>query len=133
MTAPVTIAVTIRSTPSTRVRVTVTTPGVLVMGTTPDGLATVTSRYIRSTRDIRAQEIPGPLLEKHAACPDKEDHGADVPLAMICESGPGDCYTICMNKDGRMNEDDESPLKFPCQFPIKAMGKSDCDLWAKTS
>ncbi len=27
-----------------------------------------------------------------------------------------------------MNEDDESPLKFPCQFPIKAMGKSDCDL-----
>lgn len=38
------------------------------------------------------------------------------------ESGPGDCYTI------RMNEDDESPLKFPCQFPIKAMGKSDCNL-----
>jgi putative lipoic acid-binding regulatory protein len=27
-----------------------------------------------------------------------------------------------------MSEDDESPLKFPCQFPIKAMGKSDCDL-----
>ena len=27
-----------------------------------------------------------------------------------------------------MNEEDESPLKFPCQFPIKAMGKSDCDL-----
>jgi len=27
-----------------------------------------------------------------------------------------------------MNEDDESPLKFPCQFPIKAMGKSDCEL-----
>ena len=27
-----------------------------------------------------------------------------------------------------MNQEDESPLKFPCQFPIKAMGKSDCDL-----
>ena len=27
-----------------------------------------------------------------------------------------------------MNEEDESPLKFPCQFPIKAMGKSNCDL-----
>jgi putative lipoic acid-binding regulatory protein len=27
-----------------------------------------------------------------------------------------------------MSEDDESPLKFPCQFPIKAMGKSGCDL-----
>ena len=27
-----------------------------------------------------------------------------------------------------MNEEDESPLKFPCEFPIKAMGKSDCDL-----
>ncbi len=22
----------------------------------------------------------------------------------------------------------ESPLKFPCEFPIKAMGKADCDL-----
>jgi len=22
----------------------------------------------------------------------------------------------------------ESPLRFPCEFPIKAMGKSDCDL-----
>jgi len=27
-----------------------------------------------------------------------------------------------------MSEEDESPLKFPCEFPIKAMGKSDCDL-----
>jgi putative lipoic acid-binding regulatory protein len=27
-----------------------------------------------------------------------------------------------------MSEEDESPLKFPCQFPIKAMGKSDCEL-----
>ena len=27
-----------------------------------------------------------------------------------------------------MCDEDESPLKFPCQFPIKAMGKSDCNL-----
>lgn len=27
-----------------------------------------------------------------------------------------------------MHDEDESPLKFPCKFPIKAMGKSDCDL-----
>ena len=27
-----------------------------------------------------------------------------------------------------MNEQEESPLKFPCKFPIKAMGKSDCEL-----
>jgi putative lipoic acid-binding regulatory protein len=27
-----------------------------------------------------------------------------------------------------MSDEDESPLKFPCDFPIKAMGKSDCDL-----
>jgi putative lipoic acid-binding regulatory protein len=27
-----------------------------------------------------------------------------------------------------MSEEDESPLKFPCKFPIKAMGKSDCKL-----
>ena len=27
-----------------------------------------------------------------------------------------------------MSEEKESPLKFPCKFPIKAMGKSDCDL-----
>ena len=27
-----------------------------------------------------------------------------------------------------MSEEDESPLKFPCQFPIKAMGNSDCNL-----
>jgi putative lipoic acid-binding regulatory protein len=27
-----------------------------------------------------------------------------------------------------MSEEDQSPLKFPCQFPIKAMGKSDCEL-----
>lgn len=26
-----------------------------------------------------------------------------------------------------MNEE-ESPLQFPCHFPIKAMGKSDCNL-----
>lgn len=26
-----------------------------------------------------------------------------------------------------MNEE-ESPLQFPCEFPIKAMGKNDCDL-----
>jgi putative lipoic acid-binding regulatory protein len=24
--------------------------------------------------------------------------------------------------------DEESPLQFPCEFPIKAMGKSGCDL-----
>jgi putative lipoic acid-binding regulatory protein len=24
--------------------------------------------------------------------------------------------------------DNESPLQFPCEFPIKAMGKSGCDL-----
>jgi len=38
------------------------------------------------------------------------------------ESGPIACYTT------RMSEEDQSPLKFPCQFPIKAMGKSDCQL-----
>ena len=27
-----------------------------------------------------------------------------------------------------MQDEDESPLQFPCQFPIKAMGKTDCDL-----
>ena len=27
-----------------------------------------------------------------------------------------------------MNEQDDSPLKFPCQFPIKAMGKTHCNL-----
>lgn len=27
-----------------------------------------------------------------------------------------------------MSNEEESPLKFPCQFPIKAMGKSDCNL-----
>ncbi|MGB5518029.1 MAG: DUF493 domain-containing protein, partial [Gammaproteobacteria bacterium] len=25
-------------------------------------------------------------------------------------------------------DDDESPLKFPCEFPIKAMGKATPDL-----
>lgn len=24
--------------------------------------------------------------------------------------------------------EEESPLKFPCEFPIKAMGKADCEL-----
>ncbi len=24
--------------------------------------------------------------------------------------------------------ENESPLQFPCEFPIKAMGKNDCDL-----
>jgi putative lipoic acid-binding regulatory protein len=27
-----------------------------------------------------------------------------------------------------MQDEDESPLQFPCEFPIKAMGKADCDL-----
>lgn len=27
-----------------------------------------------------------------------------------------------------MTDEAESPLKFPCDFPIKAMGKADCDL-----
>jgi putative lipoic acid-binding regulatory protein len=27
-----------------------------------------------------------------------------------------------------MTNEEESPLKFPCEFPIKAMGKSDCSL-----
>ena len=27
-----------------------------------------------------------------------------------------------------MDETEESPLQFPCEFPIKAMGKSDCKL-----
>ena len=27
-----------------------------------------------------------------------------------------------------MPDQEESPLRFPCQFPIKAMGKSGCDL-----
>jgi putative lipoic acid-binding regulatory protein len=27
-----------------------------------------------------------------------------------------------------MHDEDESPLQFPCQFPVKAMGKTGCDL-----
>lgn len=27
-----------------------------------------------------------------------------------------------------MCNEEESPLKFPCEFPVKAMGKSGCDL-----
>ena len=27
-----------------------------------------------------------------------------------------------------MPDQEESPLRFPCQFPVKAMGKADCDL-----
>jgi putative lipoic acid-binding regulatory protein len=27
-----------------------------------------------------------------------------------------------------MSEEQESALTFPCEFPIKAMGKADCDL-----
>ena len=27
-----------------------------------------------------------------------------------------------------MSEEQESPLRFPCEFPVKAMGKSDCEL-----
>ena len=27
-----------------------------------------------------------------------------------------------------MSDEAESPLKFPCQFPIKAMGKTHCNL-----
>ena len=27
-----------------------------------------------------------------------------------------------------MSEEEESPLKFPCEFPVKAMGKADCEL-----
>ena len=27
-----------------------------------------------------------------------------------------------------MSEEEESPLKFPCEFPIKAMGKAGCGL-----
>jgi putative lipoic acid-binding regulatory protein len=27
-----------------------------------------------------------------------------------------------------MSEEQESPLKFPCEFPIKAMGKAGCEL-----
>ena len=27
-----------------------------------------------------------------------------------------------------MDETEASPLQFPCEFPIKAMGKSDCKL-----
>jgi putative lipoic acid-binding regulatory protein len=27
-----------------------------------------------------------------------------------------------------MSDEEESPLKFPCQFPIKAMGKTHCNL-----
>ena len=27
-----------------------------------------------------------------------------------------------------MSDEAESPLKFPCEFPVKAMGKSDCEL-----
>jgi uncharacterized protein len=38
------------------------------------------------------------------------------------EYGHRDCYTC------PMTEEDESPLKFPCVFPVKAMGKADCEL-----
>lgn len=38
------------------------------------------------------------------------------------ESDRIDCYTY------RMSEEEESPLQFPCEFPIKAMGKADCEL-----
>lgn len=44
------------------------------------------------------------------------------PAQLNRESHWIDCYTV------RMSEDDESVLKFPCKFPIKAMGKSDCKL-----
>lgn len=27
-----------------------------------------------------------------------------------------------------MPEEEDSPLRFPCEFPIKAMGKADCEL-----
>jgi putative lipoic acid-binding regulatory protein len=27
-----------------------------------------------------------------------------------------------------MSDENESPLKFPCEFPVKAMGKTDCEL-----
>ena len=27
-----------------------------------------------------------------------------------------------------MREEEESPLQFPCQFPIKAMGRTHCNL-----
>ena len=27
-----------------------------------------------------------------------------------------------------MCNEEESPIRFPCEFPVKAMGKSDCDL-----
>ena len=27
-----------------------------------------------------------------------------------------------------MSDEEESPLKFPCEFPIKAMGKTHCNL-----
>ena len=27
-----------------------------------------------------------------------------------------------------MSEEEESPLKFPCKFPIKAMGRTHCNL-----
>jgi len=27
-----------------------------------------------------------------------------------------------------MSDEEESPLKFPCEFPVKAMGKTDCEL-----
>ena len=27
-----------------------------------------------------------------------------------------------------MPDQEESPLRFPCQFPVKAMGKTGCDL-----
>ena len=27
-----------------------------------------------------------------------------------------------------MSDEEESAFKFPCEFPIKAMGKSDCNL-----
>ena len=39
------------------------------------------------------------------------------------EYGHRDWYTCPMSE-----EEDESPLKFPCVFPVKAMGKADCEL-----
>ena len=41
---------------------------------------------------------------------------------------PGTLHYRDYPVDPAMNDEDETPLKFPCDFPIKAMGKSDCDL-----
>ena len=51
-------------------------------------------------------------------------------MLKIIEYGRIDCYTVAPRTVllPNMNEAEESALTFPCEFPIKAMGKADCEL-----